>query len=406
MPIELVLIAVCFAFSFCFSASETALTALPPTALERLIVQERRSGLLLWQNHPIRILITILIGNNIVNMAAASLATLLAQDRFRNLGVAVVVGITTFALIMIGEIIPKSLAKKHRVAMAPWAVAFLKVFYYPLLPITLVLQQIIQVFAFGSEEGFEERDLIFAIHLSSRKGIVPGDRARMMLSIVQLENLRAREIMVPRTKVFYRDLDTPRDELARAFQESGYSRMPVFRGREDNIVGVLHAKDLLRFATPVPSLLKPPVFIPESKRVPQLLKDMQRLHQHLAVVVDEFGAFAGIVTLEDILEEIVGEIQDEFDNETPGVKRVGEDEAVLEGGTALAVVSRVLETAFPVAADYETLGGFLTDRLGRVGRRGDQVEAQGWDFEVLEADRRQIIRVRARRHRPGPDTPP
>jgi len=206
--------------------------------------------------------------------------------------------------------------------------------------------------------------------------------------------------------VFYRDLDTPREELARAFQESGYSRMPVFRGREDDIVGILHAKDLLRFSTPVKDLLKPAVFIPESKRVPQLLKDMQRLHQHLAIVVDEFGAFAGIVTLEDILEEIVGEIQDEFDNETPGVKRMGEDEAMLAGDTALAVVSRVLETPFPVAPDYETLGGFLTDRLGRVGRRGDRVEAQGWAFEVLEADRRQIIRVRARRLREGPGTPP
>jgi CBS domain containing-hemolysin-like protein len=406
VPIELILIAACFAFSFCFSASETALTALAPTALERLIVQDRRRGLLLWQNHPIRILITILIGNNVANMALASLATLAANKHFANFGVALVVGITTFALIMVGEIIPKSLAKKYSVSMAPWAMAFLAVFYYPLLPLTLVLQWIIQIFAFGSEQGFEERDLIFAIHLSSRKGIVPGDRARMMLSIVQMENLRAREIMVPRTKVHYRDLDTPREELARAFQESGYSRMPVFRGREDNIVGILHAKDMLRLAAPVPSLLKPPYFIPESKRVPQLLKDMQRLHHHLAIVVDEFGAFAGIVTLEDILEEIVGEIQDEFDNETPGVKRVGDDEAVLAGDTALAVVSRVLETEFPVAPDYETLGGFLTDRLGRVGRRGDQVEAQGWTFDVSEADRRQIIRVRARRLPPGPGTPP
>ena len=404
MPIEFVLIAACFALSFCFSASETALTALAPTSLERLIVQERRAGLVLWRDHPIRILITILIGNNVANMALASLATLAANAYFANFGVALVVGITTFALIMVGEIVPKSLAKKYNVSMAPWAVAFLKIFYYPLLPVTLVLQQIIRIFAFGSEQGFEERDLIFAIHLSSRKGIVPGDRARMMLSIVQMENLRAREIMVPRTKVFYRDLNTPREELARAIQESGFSRMPVFRDREDNIVGILHAKDLLRFATPVPALLKPPYFIPESKRVPQLLKDMQRLHQHLAVVVDEFGAFAGIVTLEDILEEIVGEIQDEFDNETPGVKRLSEDEALFAGDTALAVVSRVLETPFPVTADYETLGGYLTDRLGRVGGRGDRVEAVEWIFEVQEADRRQIIRVRARRQ--GPGTPP
>jgi CBS domain containing-hemolysin-like protein len=406
MPFELVLIAGCFLLSACFSASETALTALPPTALERLIAQDRRRGLVLWRDHPIRLLITILIGNNIVNMAAASLATLLAEERFRNLGVAVVVGILTLALILVGEIVPKSLAKKYSVSMAPWAVAFLRIFYYPLFPVTLVLQRLIQLFAFGSEQGFEERDLIFAIHLSTRKGIVPGDRARMMLSIVQMENLRAREIMVPRTKALYRSADTPREELARAFQESGFSRMPVYRGREDDIVGVLHAKDLLRFATPVPALLKAPYFIPEGKKVPQLLKDMQRLHQHLAVVVDEFGAFAGIVTLEDILEEIVGEIQDEFDNESPGVRRVGEDEALLAGDTALAVVGRVLEAPLGATADYETIGGFLTDRLGRVGQEGDAVEAEGWAFEVLEADRRQIIRVRARRLPPGPGTPP
>ncbi|HAR98957.1 MAG TPA: HlyC/CorC family transporter [Syntrophus sp. (in: bacteria)] len=406
MPIELVLIIALFFLSAGFSASETALTALTPTALERLVERGGKRGLALWQRHPLRILITILVGNNAANMAAAALATLLAEERFRNFGVAVGVGILTLALILFGEIVPKSLAKKHSVTAAPWAIAFLRFFYYPLLPVTLVLHRFVQLFAFGAEEGFEERDLIYAIRLSSRKGIVPGDRARMMLSIVQLENLRAREIMVPRTKALYRDLDTPREELARAFQESGHSRMPVFRGREDNIVGILHAKDLLRFAVPVPSLLKPPLFIPDGKRAPQILRDMQRLHQHLAVVVDEFGAFAGIVTLEDILEEIVGEIQDEFDNETPGVRRVGPDEVVFAGGTGLATVSRALETVFPVAVHYETLGGFLTDRLGRVGRNGDRVEEQGWGFEVVDADPRQIIRVRARRLPTGRGTPP
>jgi putative hemolysin len=391
VSVELALILMCFALSFCFSGSETALTALSPTALEHLIAQEKQRGLVLWQQHPIRLLITILIGNNAVNMTAASLATVLAQKHFHRLGVAVSVGVLTFALIVFGEIIPKSIAKKRSVSLAPWAVLFLRFFYLLCYPLMIVLNYFVRLFAFGSEEGFEERDLIYAIHISSRKGILPGDRARMILSIVHLENLRVREIMVPRTKVVYRSVETPREGLVRCFREQGYSRIPVFKGREDNIVGILHAKDMLEEGRPLESVLKPAFFIPESTRVPQLLRDMQKRHQHMAIVVDEFGGFTGAVTLEDV----VGEIQDEFDLEAPEFRKLSDSSYAFAGDTPLNVVNRTLETAIGLSSDYETLGGYLTARLGRMGTHGDRVVHEGWLFEVQDADPKKIISVKA-----------
>jgi CBS domain containing-hemolysin-like protein len=405
MPLEIILIVACVALSACFSGSETALTALSPTALEHLITQERRQGLLLWREHPIRILITILIGNNAVNMTAASLATVMAERAFRNWGVAVVVGGMTLVLILFGEIFPKSIAKQRNVSLAPAAILYLRFFYILLYPLVIPIHALVKLVAFGPVEGFEERDLIFAIHLSKRKGILPGDRARMLLSIVHLENLRVREIMVPRTKVVYRDIALSREELIRAFREQGYSRIPIYRDKEDNIVGVLHAKDLLGTDRPVDVLLKPAFFIPESRRVPHLLRDMQKRHQHMAIVVDEFGSFVGAVTLEDVLEEIVGEIQDEFDLEGPEYKKLSDSSYVFAGDTPLNVVNRTLETALELSSDYETLGGFLTARLGRMGVRGDRIPVEGWSFEIQDADPRRVISVKATAA-PAPDGRP
>ena len=395
MPLELSLIAACIILSAFFAASETALTALRPTALEHLITQERRQGLLLWREHPVRVLIAVLIGNNAVNMAAASLATVAAERAFRHWGVALAVGGLTLGLILFGEIIPKSIAQKHSIRLAPAAILFLRFFYYPMYPIILLLNGLVTLFAFGPAEGFEERDLIFAIHLSSRKGILPGDRARMLLSIVHLENQQVREIMVPRTKVVYRDIALPREALVRTFREQGYSRIPIYRDREDNIIGILHAKDMLNMESPVEALLKPAFFIPESRRVSHLLRDMQKRHQHMAIVVDEFGAFAGAVTLEDVLEEIVGEIQDEFDLEGPDYRKLSDSSYTFAGDTPLGVVNRALEAAIKPSSDYETLGGFLAARLGRLGVPDDRLFIEGWMFTVQEADGRRIILVKA-----------
>jgi len=224
----------------------------------------------------------------------------------------------------------------------------------------------------------------------------------MISNILDLDQAMVHEIMVPRTDIAAVSLETPVIDVVDLSRRAGHSRIPVYRDSIDSIIGVVHAKDFLRFVdddianVKLMELLRPAYFVPESKRVGELLQDLRREKVHLAVVVDEYGGTAGIVTIEDILEEIVGEIQDEYDRELPLVERVGPDEVIVDGRIPIDEVAEIFGTDFS-EGDYDTIGGFVQQQLGRIPDAGEVVESVGLRFEVQTVEHRRIRTVRVMR---------
>lgn len=250
----------------------------------------------------------------------------------------------------------------------------------------------------------EADDILSLVEREEAQGGVEEQERRMIRGIIALEDKTAREIMVPRIDMAVADIEDSVADVAAIVTERGYSRVPVFKESIDNIEGIVYAKDLLRAMSnggrerPLASLLREPYFIPESKRLDELLPEMQARRTHLAIVVDEYGGTAGIVTIEDLLEEIVGEIEDEYDVARPSMEVISEDEVLLDAGASTDVLKELF--GFEVESDdYDTVGGFLIHTLGRLPSVGDEVEVEGLTLRVLSMAGRRVRRLRVTRER-------
>ena len=263
-------------------------------------------------------------------------------------------------------------------------------------------------------------EIEYIIEMGTREGVLDEVKEELLNSVLEFADRVVKEVMVPRTRMVAIDRDAPREEIVRVVTENPYSRMPVYEGSVDNVVGILMVRDIVleltRGAGPFPweRVLKPAFFVPEQMKVSRLLKEMQRRKTHLAVVVDEFGGTSGVVTLEDVLEEIVGEIQDEGDAEAAPVKSVGAGIWLADATVPLRELEEYLDretgvepgaasaVRFPDEGDYETLGGFVTATAGRVPPVGAHVDWDGFRFTVRGADERRVTRVEIARNQPAP----
>ncbi|MEJ5166738.1 MAG: hemolysin family protein [Thermoanaerobaculia bacterium] len=393
---EEAILLILLALSAFFSASETALTSLSHTALQHLIEKSHKS-LKLWLSNPIKVLITILIGNNLVNIFAASLATVLAKKHFGNLGIALVVGIMTFLIITFGEIIPKSLARKYNERISILFMPLIRLFFYLFYPFTFIFYNLTKLVSKKGEGGFKERDLIYAIQISSQKGFLPDKGAKILFSVLSLKNLKVSDIMIPRIKVCYASADTSKEELLKKFMEKGFSRMPIYEEREDNIIGILHAKELFKDYKSIKEILKPPIFVFENQRAFSVLDKMRKEKIHMACVVDEYGSFIGIVTLEDIIEEIVGEIEDEYDKKEEKYQKISENEYLFKADTPLSEVNKIFPLDFEEGEGYKTLGGFVFYKLEEKGEKGKVLKWQNYEFEISEAKGSKPLKIRVKK---------
>ncbi len=242
---------------------------------------------------------------------------------------------------------------------------------------------------------------------------IEAEEREMIQGIIGMEARTVRDVMVPRIDIFSLDVETPLQEAVRLVVAEGYSRVPVYRNTIDEIVGVLYAKDLLRYLhlgqtrRTLVELVRPAFFIPDSKKVDELFREMRQRRVHLSIVVDEYGGTAGVVTIEDLLEEIVGEIQDEFDAEEPLLERVNEREVLVSGRMSIRDLNDVLGLEIQ-SGDFDTVAGLLQFRLGRLPASGDEVEFDGSVFRVLSTDGRRVnkVRVSKRQQQEGPDLVP
>jgi CBS domain containing-hemolysin-like protein len=262
------------------------------------------------------------------------------------------------------------------------------------------------------DDGVTETEVELIVNEGEMNGSLDSEQSEMIRNVLDFGDLTAGEVMVPRTRVTAFDVDLKPREVMAAVLESGHSRYPVYRERIDNVVGILHVKDLLKHnadgtldGIKLQEVMRKPVaFVPETQPASGVLKDMRAGRHHMAVVIDEFGGMAGIVTLEDLVEQIVGDIRDEYDVEEPPLVDLGDGRLLVDASIPISDLSRYLGTELPEDKDYNSLGGFIIDQLGQVPSVGDKLSSLGFEFVVKEADERHVSKVEILRPAPKPDS--
>ena len=403
---EVAAILVCLLGSAFFSASETALTSLPITRLESLRERTRgltRRGLERWASAPRELLITILIGNNLVNVLASALATDIARQLTESGALAIAVGVMTLFILVFGEITPKSMAQVHAEGLSHAVAGPLFLLDRFLSPVTWALAGLTRLLTRGGRAAHPvtEQDLLFLLRLADRHDELGSETRHMIESVLRFTKAVAREVMVPRPLVHTVDRNWPRSRVIDEVVRSGFSRFPVVDGGPDNIVGILHVKRLLALKEDEPwtGAVTEPFFVPESKPLAELLQDFRRSHQHMALVLDEFGGLSGVVSLEDAVEIVVGEIEDEFDDGRGGVIEAGSGGWDVPGHLSIRRLERLVLRPLEAPEDVESVGG-LVAHLRRQGESGPH-RWNGLELRVLEEEDGRPTRVAVRMTEPG-----
>jgi len=427
----LLLIALLVLIEALFSAGRSALINLRRGRLGERIGQRGAESPIVARlvEKPSRLLATTQIGIVLTAAMAVAVAALTLTPPLRqyltDLGVPVTIAqplavgfivlILAFALLILGQLVPEAVAARYADEIASFfarPLSLLSTLFLPLIGPTIWISDRLSLLMGGESVGgmafITEEEIMTLVDAGEEEGTIEEDEAEMIHSVFALSDTIAREIMVPRIDIVALEVHTPLDEAVNKIIEAGHSRIPVYEGTIDNIVGILYAKDLLplwrdnRRDLPLRQLLRGAYFIPESKKVDELLEEMQQQRTHMAIVVDEYGGTAGLVTVEDIVEEIVGEIQDEYDAEEPLYEQVGEEEYIFNARIALDDVGHLLGVEMPTEMG-DTLGGFVYSRLGRVPVQGEAFDFGPLRFEVVSVAGRRIRKVRVHR-RAGPPT--
>lgn len=396
-------------FSALISGSEVAFFSLTPTELESIKeTNTRKSNLVIEQlEKPEQLLANILISNNFVNVGIVILSSFITTTMIEISGSPVLeflvqVVIITFMLLLFGEILPKIYADKQSASFAILMALPLRVLgqiFRPLIYLLTKSTSSVNKAMAGRRQNISMEELSEALDIATG---VYSEEKKMLEGIVKFSNLEASEIMRPRMDVVLIDMNKSISDLTEIVLESGYSRIPVFEGSPDNISGILYVKDLLphikkpRFKWQ--TLIRPPFFVPESKKINDLLKEFQQTKIHLAIVVDEYGGMKGIVTMEDILEEVVGEITDESDDDTALFKKIDKGTYLFDGKTMLNDFYKVIdsddELFEDVKGDAETLAGLILELKGDFPRVNDTLDCKSIRFTVTEMDRRRIKEIK------------
>ena len=407
VTIEIILFFICLLLSGFFSSSEVALISITRAKVHALLSQGRKGAeaLDILKRSTDTVLITILIGNNIANIAAASLATAIAISIYGDVGIGIATGVTVILMLIFGEIGPKMYASRHIEELAlrvSRPILYLSKAIYPVLWIS---DHIKQQFAFRpgvTEQVVTEEEIKEWIDVGEEEGTIEEQEREMLYSVLRFGDTTVREVMTPRVDaIMIGDTSTLENALS-IFNETGFSRIPVYHEQIDNVIGLLNVKDIFAAAfrqqmdVTIKELMYEPCFVPESKKIDELLKELQVKKQHMAVVLDEYGSFAGIVTVEDMLEELVGEIMDEFDEEEPEVQQIEEGVYLVDARAWVGHLNKNLNLDLPLTDSYETLGGLVIDRLGYIPHRGEvaKIEESNIELIVMQMRGRRIVKVK------------
>ena len=403
MNISLIIIVCCIIMSAYFSATETAFSSLNRVRMKSLAEKgNKRAALVLRlsENYD-SLLSTILIGNNIVNITSTSVATvlfvrLLGEERGSSLSTLVM----TIVVLIFGEISPKSLAKEVPENFALFSAPILRVLVIILSPANFLFGQwkklLSLIFKFSRENGITEEELLIMVEEAKQDGGIDEQEGTLIRSAIEFSDLTAEDVLTPRIDVAAVPADATQEEIADIFTETGFSRLPVYRENVDNIVGIIYQKDfynqIYHTERKLEEIIRPALFIAMGKKVGQLLKELQQKKMHIAVVLDEFGGTAGIVTLEDILEELVGEIWDEHDKVVQEVEQISDREYLVMGSANVEKLFERLgkEREF----DVLTVSGWVMEVAEKIPAAGEQFRFEDLEITVLEMDDKRVEKVR------------
>lgn len=404
--IQLIILLVLLFLSAFFSSAETAMTTVNRIRIRTLADDgnARAKTLLKITDDPAKFLSAILIGNNIVNLSAASLTTSLAYGLGGSM-VAIASGILTLLILLFGEITPKTMATIHSEKISLLYAPIISIFIRLMTPVIFIVNgmangilKIIHIDPNANTKVMTENDLRTIVDVSHEDGVIESEEKEMINNVFDLGDAKAKDVMVPRVHVTFADVNSTYDELIDIFREDKFTRLPIFEDTTDNVIGTINMKDLLLYDNKkdfhLRDILREAYFTYEYKNISELLLEMRESSFNIAIVLDEYGETAGLITLEDLLEEIVGEIRDEYDdNEEDFIKEIGPQEYLVEGSTNLEEINDRLDLDLS-SDDYDSIGGLIIEHLDRLPEVGDEITTEdGIRMVVEKLDKNRIEQV-------------
>lgn len=393
---QLIILIILLILSAFFSSAETALTTVNKIRIRSLADEgnKRAKSVLKVTDDSGKMLSAILIGNNIVNLSAASLTTSLAYS-FGGSMVAIASGILTVLILLFGEITPKTMATIHSEKMSLLYAPVIHFFMKIMTPLIFVINGLstgvlllLRIDPKAKNTAMTENELRTIVDVSHEDGVIESDEREMINNVFDLGDARAKDVMVPRVHVTFADINSTYTELIEIFREDKFTRLPIFEDTTDNVVGTINMKDLLLYDNTkefnIRDILREAYFTYEYKSISELLVEMRQASFNIAIVLDEYGETAGLITLEDILEEIVGEIHDEYDeNEEDFIQEISDSEYIVEGSINLDDLNDRLDLNLS-SEEYDSLGGFIIEYLDRLPEKGDSITTEEGIRMVVE----------------------
>ena len=397
MTEQVIALVILLVLSGFFSSAETALFSISRTKARYLAKTGGRAYELInnLKNNPHRLLTTILIGNNVVNVAASALATKLALKLFPGYAVGIATGVMTFLILVFGEVFPKSVATRNNVLIARTII--FPIYWFSLFcrPIVFFLDFIPRLTGrIKKTPTVTEEELMTFVEVVREEGEIKAEEQQLIHRIFEFDDTNASEIMTPRADMFVIEADKPLD--LKTITESGFTRIPVIEDSIDNVVGILNIKDVLadyaanNQLSDVRKLMRPPYFVPEHKKLDSLMRQFKKRKNHMAIVVDEHGGVSGLITLEDALEELVGEIRDETDKEERLITKRKNKEWIVLGKTDIEEVNEVIGMNIPESAEYDTFSGYVLEQIGRIPAENETFTLRGYEVIVKSMDGNRI----------------
>lgn len=405
---QLVILVILIALSSFFSASETALMSLSRIRIRHLVDENIKGAKLLEKltNDPNKLLGSILIGNNIVNIGASALASSLAMKLFGDSGVALATGVMTVLVLIFGEITPKTIAKQKSEQISLRIIKIINIVVKVLTPLVFVFTQISQVFIklLGAEPDVNEsfitqEELKTMVGVSEEEGVLEEEEKEMIFNVFEFGDLQVKDVMIQRVDIVAVNVDVTYDEILDVIKQEQFSRIPVYNETIDDIVGVLNIKDLLFISEEekknfdIKKFMRDPFYTFEFKKVMELFAEMKKSRNHISIVLDEYGGTVGIATIEDLVEEVVGEIEDEYDQEEKEIQCINEKEYMLEGSTRLHDIKDIIGLDLE-SDEFDSIGGLIIGELGRFPEEKEEVTYNNIKFIVEEVDKNRIKKVR------------
>ena len=357
------------------------------------------------RENPSKLLGTILVGNNAVNIAATSIGTVLAIEYFGDAGVGIATGIMTVLVLIFGEITPKTLAAQNSEKVSLIVARPISLLTYLLSPIVFFFTKIAGLFTrlLGGKSNanlptITEDELKTMVNLSEEEGVIKDHEKTMICNVFDFDDQLIKDVMIQRTDIVAINMNATYDEIMNIIKTEQYSRYPIYNKRIDNIVGILNVKELVFYRNSeevfdIKKFMKKPYYTFEYLKTSELFHEMKKRRTHMAVVIDEYGGTAGIITIEDLLEEIVGDISDEYDIQTKEIETIREGEYVVDGSTRIEQLNEQIGTRIE-SEHYDSIGGFIIGEIGRLPQQGETVEYENTKFLIENIERNRVKKIR------------